>query len=72
MEKAPVEKPRRLPVPSPFLSLGLAGVSGSVALDLPVPSLVGFSRHQPRLAVQLVGKRTVLLRQREERKREMK
>ena len=32
----------------------------------------GFSGHQPRLAVQLVGKRTVLLRQRQERKREMK
>lgn len=72
MEKAPVEKPRRLPVPSPFLSLGLAGVSGSVALDLQVPSLAGFSEHQPRLAVQLVGKRTVPLRQRQERKREMK
>ena len=72
MEKALVEKSSRVPVSSPFLSLGLAGVTGSVALDLPVPSLVGFSGHQPRLAVQLVGKRTVLLRQRQERKREMK
>lgn len=72
MKKAHMEKPSQVPVSSPFLSLGLAGVSESVALDLPIPSLAGFSGHQPRLAVQLVGKRTVLLRQRQERKREMK